>query len=98
MSRYGHLSLAIDEASRFPVDYGRLFQLNRLALLTAHETVTNMDADSEKTRDLHVIIGGMTREGRFGVMSDSVIVYYQSEIKFEPYGTGIAPETVARGH
>lgn len=55
----------------------------------------NTNAGYEETKDIQVAIDGVTREGRFRVMSGSVIVYYASEIKFAPYGMN-RPETVAR--
>jgi hypothetical protein len=57
--------------------------------------VINTNAGYEETKDIQVAIDGVTREGRFRVMSGSVIVYYGSEIKFAPYGMN-RPETVAR--
>ncbi|SIT41642.1 hypothetical protein BN2476_300107 [Paraburkholderia piptadeniae] len=57
--------------------------------------VTNTNADYEKTADIQVAIDGVMHEGRFRVMSGSVIVYYGSEIKFAPCGMD-RPETVAR--
>ena len=52
-------------------------------------------ADYETTRVVQANVDGITREGHFRVMSGSVIVYYESEIKFAEYGLN-RPEVVAR--
>ncbi|MEX3693630.1 hypothetical protein AB3X91_25595 [Paraburkholderia sp. BR14263] len=56
--------------------------------------MTSTNADYEATKDVQVAIDGIVREGRFRVLGGSV-VYYDSEIKFSPYGMD-RPETVAR--
>ncbi|NLP60523.1 hypothetical protein [Paraburkholderia sacchari] len=54
-----------------------------------------MNADYQETKNVQVTVDGVVREGRFRVTSGSVIVYYESEIKFAPHGMN-RPEAVAR--
>ncbi|WP_188130685.1 hypothetical protein [Paraburkholderia panacisoli] len=51
--------------------------------------------DSYETREIEIELDGMRYRGRYRVMAGSVIVYYESEIKFAEFGmTG--PEVVAK--
>lgn len=53
------------------------------------------DYEYETTRPIEVELEGATYRGTFRVMSGSVIVYYEGEIKFASFGMD-RPETVAR--
>lgn len=57
--------------------------------------MTKANADYEETRTVQVTIDDVVYEGRFRVLTGSVIVYFGSEIKFASYGMD-RPETVAR--
>jgi hypothetical protein len=51
--------------------------------------------DSYETREIEIELDGMRYCGQYRVMAGSVIVYYDSEIKFAEHGmTG--PEVVAK--
>ncbi|TDN62916.1 hypothetical protein [Paraburkholderia sp. BL10I2N1] len=54
-----------------------------------------MDASYETTREIEIELNGSRYRGRYRVMSGTVIVYYESEIKFAQYGMD-RPELVAR--
>lgn len=54
-----------------------------------------MDASYETTREIEIELNGARYRGRYRVMSGTVIVYYESEIKFAQYGMD-RPELVAR--
>jgi hypothetical protein len=49
----------------------------------------------EELRDVEVALDGVLYQGRFRVTGHSVVVYFESEIKFVDYGMN-RPETVAR--
>lgn len=53
-------------------------------------------ADSyETTREIEIELNGSRYRGRYRVMSGTVIVYYENEIKFADYGMN-GPEVVAK--
>ena len=54
-----------------------------------------MDASYETTREIEIELNGSRYRGRYRVMGGTVIVYYESEIKFAQYGMD-RPELVAR--
>lgn len=49
----------------------------------------------ETTRPIDVELDGSRYSGTYRVMAGSVIVYFESEIKYAPYGMN-RPEVVAR--
>jgi hypothetical protein len=55
--------------------------------------VTN--ADCETSKPVQVDVDGVTREGRFRVVSGDVIVYFENEFKFAQHELH-RPEVVAR--
>jgi hypothetical protein len=54
-----------------------------------------MDAGYEATREIEIELNGSRYRGRYRVMSGTVIVYYESEIKFAQYDMN-RPEVVAK--
>ncbi|WP_091996771.1 hypothetical protein [Paraburkholderia lycopersici] len=52
-------------------------------------------AEYETTHPLNVELDGVNYAGAYRVMSGSVIVYFENEIKFAQYGTH-RPEIIAR--
>ena len=54
-----------------------------------------MDASYETTREIEIELNGSRYRGRYRVMSGTVIVYYENEIKFAEYGMN-RPEVVAK--
>jgi hypothetical protein len=54
-----------------------------------------MDTSYETTREIEIELNGSRYHGRYRVMSGTVIVYYESEIKFAEYGMN-RPEVVAK--
>ena len=52
-------------------------------------------AEYETTRPVEVDLDGIRYAGTYRVMAGSVIVYFESETKFAPYGLD-RPELVAR--
>ena len=54
-----------------------------------------MDASYETTREIEIELNGSRHQGRYRVMSGTVIVYYENEIKFAEYGMNM-PEVVAK--
>ena len=54
-----------------------------------------MDASYETTREIEIELNGLPFRGRYRVMGGTVIVYYESEIKFAEYGMNM-PEVVAK--
>ena len=54
-----------------------------------------MDASYETTREIEIELNGSCHRGRYRVMSGTVIVYYENEIKFAEYGMNM-PEVVAK--
>lgn len=51
--------------------------------------------DSYETREIEIELNGTRYRGRYRVMGGSVIVYYESEIKFAEHGMTV-PEVVAK--
>jgi hypothetical protein len=51
--------------------------------------------ECEITKDVEVNLDGKRYTGTYRVMAGSVIVYFENEIKFAPYGMN-RPEVVAR--
>ena len=45
-----------------------------------------MDASYETTKEIEVELNGSRYRGRYRVMSSTVIVYYENEIKFVDHG------------
>jgi hypothetical protein len=54
-----------------------------------------MDFDYETTKQIEIELDGSRFRGRYRVLGGSVIVYYESEIKFADYGMN-RPELVAK--
>ncbi|MGF6781866.1 hypothetical protein [Paraburkholderia sp. GAS334] len=54
-----------------------------------------MADSSEATREIEIELNGSRYRGRYRVMSGSVIVYYENEIKFAEYGV-TEPAVVAK--
>ncbi|SEB97468.1 hypothetical protein SAMN02787142_0655 [Burkholderia sp. WP9] len=54
-----------------------------------------MDASYETTREIEIELNGLRRQGRYRVMSGTVIVYYENEIKSADHGMN-GPEVVAK--
>lgn len=52
-------------------------------------------AEYETTHPMRVELDGVNYAGSYRVMAGNVIVYFENEIKFAPYGAN-RPETVAR--
>lgn len=52
-------------------------------------------AEYETTHPLRVELDGVGYAGSYRVMTGSVIVYFENEIKFAPYGQN-RPELIAR--
>ena len=49
----------------------------------------------ETTREIEIELNGSRHRGRYRVMAGTVIVYYESEIKFADHGIN-GPEVVAK--
>lgn len=56
---------------------------------------TLASAEYETTHPLRVELDGVNYAGSYRVMTGSVIVYFENEIKFAPYGKN-RPEQIAR--
>ncbi|WP_321959727.1 hypothetical protein [Paraburkholderia sp. J69-1] len=56
---------------------------------------TLASAEYETTHSLRVELDGVSYSGSYRVMTGSVIVYFENEIKFAPYGKN-RPEQIAR--
>ena len=54
-----------------------------------------MDFNYETTKKIEIELDGSRYRGRYRVLGGSVIVYYESEIKFADYGMN-RPEFVAK--
>ncbi|KAE8759030.1 hypothetical protein FSO04_15730 [Paraburkholderia madseniana] len=54
-----------------------------------------MADNDETTREIEIELNGSRYRGRYRVMSDTVIVYYENEIKFADCGMN-GPEVVAK--
>jgi hypothetical protein len=54
-----------------------------------------MDASYETSRKIEIEVDGSRYRGRYRVMGGTVIVYYESEIKFAEHGMN-TPEVVAK--
>ncbi|MFL9989291.1 hypothetical protein [Paraburkholderia sediminicola] len=54
-----------------------------------------MTENYETTREIEIELNGSCFRGRYRVMSGTVIVYYETEIKFADYGMN-GPEVVAK--
>jgi hypothetical protein len=54
-----------------------------------------MDFNYETTKKIEIELDGSRYRGRYRVLGSSVIVYYDSEIKFADYGMN-RPELVAK--
>ena len=54
-----------------------------------------MDASYETTKEIEVELNGSRYRGRYRVMSGTVIVYYENEIKFVDHGMN-GPQVVAK--
>jgi len=54
-----------------------------------------MDANYETTKQIEIELNGSRYCGRYRVLGGSVVVYYESEIKFADYGMN-RPEVVAK--
>ncbi|WP_322045429.1 hypothetical protein [Paraburkholderia sp. J67] len=52
-------------------------------------------AEYETTHPLHVDVDGVSYTGTYRVMTGSVIVYFENEIKFATFGAN-RPEVIAR--
>jgi hypothetical protein len=54
-----------------------------------------MAASDETTREIEIELNGLRYRGRYRVMAGTVIVYFETEIKFAEYGMNM-PEVVAK--
>ncbi|TDN61871.1 hypothetical protein [Paraburkholderia sp. BL10I2N1] len=54
-----------------------------------------MTASYETTREIEIELNGLHYRGRYRVMAGTVIVYYETEIKFAEFGMNM-PEVVAK--
>jgi len=69
--------------------------VKRYCLNLDNSTLTLALAEYETTHPLSVELDGVNHAGSYRVMAGSVIVYFENEIKFAPYGAN-RPEIVAR--
>ena len=54
-----------------------------------------MTTSYETTREIEIELNGLRYRGRYRVMAGTVIVYFETEIKFAEYGMNM-PEVVAK--